>query len=335
MNTYSATTLFIATLIAALILTGLCLVLPVYQWYRLGDTLTLKTLAALAALAIGICKITFIPIAVSCVDQRKYLGAACLFIVGVIALGISISATKELFNNSVKNHSAAAAVSSIEYQTGLTELKELNNEIDVLQKLLDDDQKDDIRKRAYAQRENLDKLRNKRAIVVDKLKVLSSAPQNTASHNQTKNLTLTIGKKSVTLSAPASAAITLHLACIFSLLAITHWNPAATAQHPQIETINTYTTSQTASASTTASKKTDKPKQQKGNNSKPLDNDQEKLAARVIAGEFSNAPVLRNLIEDKAIRGGYNKIKPVFDHLEKTGNIKKTNTGYVLTQATI
>ncbi|WP_428633469.1 hypothetical protein [Sedimenticola sp.] len=57
---------------------------------------------------------------------------------------------------------------------------------------------------------------------------------------------------------------------------------------------------------------------------------QTQLAERIRAGEFGQHPVLRKI--NREIRGGNAVVKPVFEFLLRTGELKREGQGFVLTK---
>jgi len=317
------------TVLAALILCGLCLSLPVYQWVSIPSGFLLQCLGGAAALALGICKLTFIPLAIENFRQKSHIPAFFLFAVAMVALAVSVSASRDLLNNATTIKQQSGAVNSLAYQNAVTELNDLNGEIKTLNALLAADLAAGYRERAYLQREKLETLKMQRAAIASKAERLAqSSPAHTGA-TFGRNIKLSLGGVEAGLQAATGAAIALHLACIFSVLAVTSWKP-----EPQGAERFKSNEGRQENVKKMPVKKVDKPKPAPagGNDLTPA---QHELASRITAGEFGSKPAMRELIANKAIKGGFNKVRPVFDYLIRQNKLIETGKGFELVQKTI
>lgn len=314
--------IFLSTTAAAVILCTLCLALPVYQWATLPDDLALKALAAIAALALGICKLTFYPLAYDNLKIKRHLPAFCLFVVATVALLFSISASRDLLENITSTKHQAENVNSLAYKSTLKQLNDIEQNIETLSALINKDLEGNYRLRAYDKQKELKSLRAEKVETLKRLESIAVAVSPSAGGAFGKNISISLAGKNFALKASTGAALSLHLACIVAVLAVTSWLPTNT-QQTSVKT--------EPKPNKTKEMATPKPEPKKEN----LDSDQLNLAKRIIAGEFGNKLVLRKLIQEKPISGGFKKIKPVFSYLIEGNHLMQSGRSYELVQRTM
>lgn len=313
---------------AAVILCALCLVLPSYQWYSIPDTTLVKWLAGLTAFALCICKLTFIPLAWDIKAVNK-TGAACLFFAAIISLAVSVSATRDLLNQQTINAINNETVNSLAFNNAQEKLNGLNTEITLATQSLSREIATGCRDHCQKERTQLDALKQQRNKASGELESLLKTAPNSTGATFGKNLTIGTSEHSVTLQAATSVALSLHLTCILSVLCCGAWQPEKTGT-TLAENVKA------AGRNRPKPKSETKPKPPQANGSaNELTDAQTHLAKELEAGQHGDEFALRELIENKAMRGGYKKIKPVIDHLESTGKIRRQGNRYQLLQTTI
>lgn len=310
-------TFYFFTTVAALLLSGLCIALPVYQWASLGSSWPFSVGAGLAAFAIALCKLTFAPLAFYNANNKKPLAAFALGSVAALATWFSITATAATLATLETSSRQQLNASNAHYQITRTALEQLNTDINSLNRLIATDLKNNYRARALEHRQNLAALYQRQDTLTQALNQAASAAQGAPQATFAKNLNLPLGATTLRLSSATLTAAALHLMAIVALLAVGPWRqtPAVKTQHNTREP--------TANANTPAPKKT--PEQP------ALTAEQQALAARLCAGEFGHRFSLRNIA--RTTRGGYQRVRPVFSWLEHHNKIQRlgNNQGYALT----
>lgn len=319
------------TWLAALILAALCIALPVHQWASIPQTEIMRVLAGGAAFALGLCKLTFFPIAYANLEQGRRLPALLLFFAAAIALAVSISATRDLLANVTGDRQHQRTVDSQAYKAALNDLDSINREIETLNALLAADQASAFRTRAYQQHEKLEQARQRQREASTRLEIAAQAAGEGRSADFGKTLTIHAAGKPYTLESATGVAAALHLACVLAVLAVTTWRPRETlaAQEKQPAPVAAENPEQPKP------EKKPTPRQPKPEKPAGLNKEQQLLAERILRGEFGNSLAMRNVIKSGAIRGGHARVKPVFDYLAQQKQIIQTARGFELVQQTI
>lgn len=301
----------LSTVAAAVVLSFLCLALPAYHWSSIPSSISLQILSGAAAVAIGVCKLTFIPLSVDCFTRRQFIPSTLLFTVALVALFISIVSSSALLNTLTSKRLETENASSFAYKNALTALSNVNNEINNLNALVKTDASGNYRGRAYEQQANSKNLNERREKLVINAERLATAAY--ASTDQTFGVpfSLSVGGYSINVRASTVTSISLHILCVFAVLAVTAWKPEkrlinVESEHRELE----------------------KPENVEPVNT--LDEDQRKLANDIATGTFGENPVMRKIIKDGGIKGGFKRVSPVFIYLENTGVLKKDGARFKL-----
>ncbi|TVZ39407.1 hypothetical protein P886_3811 [Alteromonadaceae bacterium 2753L.S.0a.02] len=334
MELKTQTTLFFLTTIAAIVLSLICVVLPVWQWASLVSSKPLAIVAGAAGFGVAVCKLTFAPLAVLLGRQGNKIGCLVLGLVAAIATWLSINASATLFALQENNAADNATQKTASYRNAKTALQQVNNDINALNELINRDLNGNYRARALENRKLLTDLyrrQDKLASLVDRGSRASHASQQSTF---AKNITLSLPGFKTSLDSPTIAATSLHVMALVAVLAIGPWSPL---KNDNKEKKNDNTSEKNDSAKN-ANRKTEKntnPKtiKQPGE----LEADQLNLAKRICSGEFGNSFALRNVVAAAPIKGGHKRIRKVFDWLELQNSIVNAGyrKGYTLTQTVI
>lgn len=182
-------------ILAAVVLTAVCLIVPALQWASVPNATPIKWIAGIAALAVGICKIGFFPLAEWHFSQKQLIPAVLFGITGAVLMLLSVQSTN-LFLADTFNQKQAVDNRHSEQRAAL------QKQIDQLNKSIDADLEAGYRKRALA---NIEKTAQ---LEVDK---------NHFQSGHQKKLTTKSGfyYQMITIS------LILHLTCIVSVLGVT------------------------------------------------------------------------------------------------------------------
>ncbi len=323
--------LFALTLFSALVLSGLTLTLPVLQWANTGIDNYTKLFLGAAALAVGICKICFFPIAENLLQhQRKILGCA-VWLFGAVAMLISIYSTGE-FLTTVTQQKTAEIINGNEHVNQLrTELKHLNQQSANLTELINNAVKNNYRSQALNAQNKLELINQQINTKGAELSVLLKQHTNTQHSQNNTGLSIGVNGTEHGFKSPLFIAIALHTAVVLCVLIISSWQPIkphVKQQSTQLKTVH-HDDSKTQESTTVINA-------QLNFKNTELDPDQQKLCIRIIAGEFGNEFKMKDtFIIPKVLTGGHKRIKPVFDFLTDNNHIVRVKTGYALTQTTI
>ena len=308
----------------------LCIGLPAVQWWEIANDILLSPIAALAAIAIGIGKLALFPLAAENQKRGQWLPAASMFAVALISFWLSVNATRDLLQNLEQQRVAAFKSQSENYQEAKRDLETVNAELNTLATLLAVDAETNYRKRAYENRPALAQLREEKRKLLETINSPGQTAHAAPGWTFGKNVHITTPYYSTTLQGSTLTAISLHLICVVLLLAVTAW-------WPEEKRTNEETTVKKRERSEKPKQQnTKRPVQPKTDNTpEALNDEQLNLAIKITAGIYGNDLAIRKLIKDKAMPGGYNKIKPVFDYLEAKQVLRNTGNGYELIQTTI
>ncbi|BFM20482.1 hypothetical protein [Gilvimarinus japonicus] len=323
-------TIYKSTWLAAALLTVLCLALPSYQWATLSAVPLVQLLAGASALALSICKITFYPIAVDNWRSQRPVLAIVFFATASIALFFSVSATKNLIQDSAITKQHGQTVNSYAHQQAVNTVNNINNAIGLLNDAMRRDIEAGYRARAIEQQEKLAGLMAQRSVAIAEVKNLSQARPSGTQSTFLQNLSLGTTKNSIQLSGATGAAIALHLGCVLSILALSQ---RRAPQPPPQSEINTTQRSR-------ADKKRRKKEEQiemwaaapKTPTLAELTIDQRHLYQAIKNGDHGATPVLRNIINDRVIKGGHKRVSPVFERLVQDGILERKGRAYILTE---
>lgn len=263
-------------------------------------------------MAIGVCKLTFIPLSVDCFTRRQFIPSMLLFSVALIALFISIVSSGAMLNTLTSERVETENASSLAYRNALTALNNVNNEINNLNGLVKTDLKGNYRARAYEQQENLKNLNDRRERLVLNAESLANTAYASTDQAFGVPLDLYIGGYRIDASASTIASLSLHILCVFAVLAVTAWKPDKQPLNVVNKQGEELETSENVEPEIT------------------LDDDQRKLASEITNGTFGVNPVMRRIIKEAGITGGFKRVSPVFLHLENVGVLKKEGARFKL-----
>ena len=322
-------TIYGSTLAAAILLTLLCLALPSYQWASLSGSALLKGLAGAGALALGICKITFFPIAIDKWLARRRLLALVFFLTASIALFFSVSATSQLIAESATATQNGQAASSFAHRQAVNNVNDLNNAIAALTDNIERDVTAGYRQRAIDQQGELVQLMQRRDAAIESVNNLAHAAPNGTGSTFLKNLTIGQGELSLSISGATGAAIALHLGCVLSILALSQAAAPVNASAPQ----------KTAEPRPAKEKNKGRKEQQLDAfrsgavviDAEKFNDEQRALYNAIKKGDYGQQPVMRNIINDTVITGGHKKVSPVFECLVQDNVLQKVGRNYKLT----
>lgn len=297
-------------LIAAVILLIVCLLVPAAHWASIPQAPEAKILTGLIALAFGICKVIFWPLAIK---QTTRLAAVVLAFAALCFTFVSINSTVAFLKTQSAISAQVGLEKSREFKANQSALLLINEQIKTQQKLIDLDINNGYRTRAINSQSVLAGLIEKR----QQLNITKPIENNTTPFFYGPYTELLI-------------AVFLHVACILSVLLLGPWavKNDKTSLKPKTETIKRLETETKPTLNQTT-----KPTNNKAETM--LNKEQNELAESIKAGEFGDKPSIKKLIQAKAIKGGFNKIKPVFDELIAKNKMRKTASGYELIQKTI
>lgn len=171
-----------------------------------------------------------------------------------------------------------------------SEVALIDKEISHLNDLISADVANGYRKRAYEYTQRVNQLRVERKIT------------ESITTNNNQLYFFKIGR----ITPNILISISIHVSLILSIMA---W-VIITQNHTKcVKKNNNYTNSVGSSS---------------------LDQDQLQLADRILSGEFGNKPTLKWIINNKLIKGGYNRVKPVFTYMYESGYLMKEGNQYLL-----
>ena len=323
-------TIYKSTWLAAALLTALCLALPSYQWATLSAVPLVQLLAGASAFALSICKITFYPIAIDNWRNQRPVLAIVFFATASVALFFSVSATKNLIQDGAITKQHSQTVNSYAHQQAVNTVNNINSAITLLNDAMRRDIEAGYRARAIEQQQKLADLMAQHDAAIAQVKNLSQASPSGTQSTFLQNLSIGTGKNPVQLSGATGAAIAIHLGCVLSILALSQRR----APQPPTQTQNN------AGQRSRQNKKRHKKEEQiemwaaapKTPALDELSNDQQHLYHAIKKGDHGATPVLRNIINQRVIKGGHKRVSPVFERLVQDGILERKGRAYILTE---
>lgn len=307
--------------LAAALLVSVCLAIPTAQWALIPTQWWGQLFAGAAALAIGICKLGFFPLALNHFSNNHRFIGSCFLITGMLFLVISINATFSLLNNEVLNRAANQNQQSLGFKNQQHQLTDLNQEITTLNHLMASDAQGGYRGRALKQTQHLQQLKQQRQQLI-------KAINQQATNTHASEFLQASGMNSAMI-----VAISLHLACVLAVLACGQWHPSS--QKPKTTKPKPKPKPKPKSQATKKSIKQTASDAAPLNAQTSLNTEQMNLAKAIKSGEYGNTPGLKKIIQLNVIKGGNPKVKPVFDWLEENHIIRKNGQTFELIQTTI
>ena len=325
MNTTTHKILFICTLFAGMLLSGLCIVLPVIQWASLANNVVVKIVIGCAALGLGICKLTFFPMCALHLQRKSWFPGAVLLFMASIALVISTFATASLVENLIQQKKHTATTQNVDYQLQLNGINALDDQINNLNTLITNDINNNYRARALKQQASVNMLNSERNSLLTTLRNKENNSDTATKTGLGGQWQINFNGKIVVLKGSLVAALALHITGVFALLSVSAWWPIVKKVDSNNEDIEEESKSSELENDMGEKIKIFTP-------SEFLTDDQNELANKISRGDFSQSPVIRNIVADKetGIKGGYKRVKPVFDYLLNAGVLQQQGRGYVL-----
>ncbi len=185
---------------AAVILTLVCLSLPMLEWYRIPTSPVIGCLTGAVALALGICKIGFFPVATHHLKHQSPLAGGVLLIAGVLFMLVSIQSTSQFLAYELTSRTK----SDNQISEQLAEIDKTLSQLDVL---IDSDIRNNYRSRA-----------DKNIIKKMKIKEEKNKISGLSIGDNDKDISVLFNKKMALI-----VSIILHVACILSVLCVTEW----------------------------------------------------------------------------------------------------------------
>ncbi|WP_299594312.1 hypothetical protein [uncultured Microbulbifer sp.] len=315
--------------LAALIFCGTSLVFTVGLWISIPGGAGGQLVAGLTATALELCKFSFAPLGLWLRAQGRAVGYALLVLWPLLVL-ISIGATVGFLASHAEQQQQLNARSSLEYRTLQQQLGSVEQQITTLNNVIATDAANGYRQRAIETAAQLQQLEQQRSQTLAKLQTLSESSSGSASDSAGATFATLAGlthidPKQIQHSGFLALAI---ITDVVGLVALMAFNSVLTAtptvqreQRPQPRTVKR-TERTTPLVETAQQRETESPPNGE------LTNEQQQLAERIIAREFGERPVLRNI--NREVRGGNQVVKPVFDHLQKTGVLIRDGRGFAL-----
>lgn len=327
--------LFILTLLAALVLTLLTLGFPVLLWASFSQSVLGVWVLGAAALAVGLCKIAFFPIAQQLYSIGKKTLAVFVFMFGGASLVLSINATNGYLENITQTNITQKLNNDFEVGQLKTEINGLNLQIENLNKIITEAQKNNYRTQALNAQNELSIINELLNTKTQQYKtaVNSHTSATSANKNNSKGFGLPISENG--FKSPWIISVSLHLGCVLTVMVLYNYRPIKTEINKQSNTQSERENSPEIITENNTEQPTENTAMIRIETPYPQEFNEEQitLTQRIIAGEFGNQFKMRNdLIEQKIIRGGHGKIKPVIDYLLNTNKIIKENRAYHLVQ---
>ncbi len=319
-----------STVFAAVMLSLLCLLIPTYQWAIVSTDAVMAVLGGAAAFAIGICKFTFFPLAATLWSGGRYVIASLLVVFGAAALYVSISTTSNLLSSSSIYRATEKANSSIQVEQIQIEINDLNKSIESLNESIAIDIDLGYRKRAAESQVVLDGYISKRRQSVEKLGEISKGDLKAPDSIYLHDTKFSMGGVSVELEGHLSASLILHIVCVLSVLSVS----ALSGMNARLPEVRAEIRPAEIEEENTSQPKTRRSKSKSSGDSK-LSSEQGDIARKIVAGEFGNSPTIKGIISEKVIKGGYAKVKPIFDSLVVNGKLVAEGNKFELVQKTI
>jgi len=319
-----------STWLAAALLTVLCLALPSYQWATLSSAPLVQLLAGASALALSICKLTFYPIALDNWRNQQPLLALVFFATACIALFFSVSATQSLITDNATAQQHGKTVNSYAHQQAVNTVNNINSAITLLNDTMRRDVQAGYRARAIGQQQKLTALMAQHSAAIANVKSLAQGSPCGTQSTFLQSLKLGAGNNAIQLSGATGAAIALHLGCVLSILALSQ---SAPAQTPEPTKNNT----QPCSPRNKKRRKKEEQLDMWGGAVKPpalneLTAEQRQLYHDIKTGHYGPAPVMRNIITERVIKGGHKRVSPVFERLVQDNILERKGRAYFLIQ---
>ncbi|WP_428635014.1 hypothetical protein [Sedimenticola sp.] len=298
--------------IAAVIFCSTSLAFTVGLWVSIPGAPGGQVVAGLTAVALELCKFSFAPFGLWLRAKGKATGYALLLLWPFLVI-LSIAATVGFLSSHTAEQQRLHATGTLEYRTLQQQLNSVSQQIATLNGVIAADADNGYRQRAIDTAQQLDILETRRNDTLARLKNVRENTPGSAQATFASLAALTLGdvEQWRHWGFLGLAVIT----DIVGLVALLAFNSALTTGEPQSQ--KQYQPSAIAVDIKQAS------------DGVALSSIQTQLAERIRAGEFGQHPVLRKI--NREIRGGNAVVKPVFEFLLRTGELKREGQGFVLT----
>jgi len=311
--------------LAALIFCGTSLVFTVGLWISIPGGAGAQLVAGLTATALELCKFSFAPLGWWLRSQGRAVGYALLILWPLLVL-ISIAATVGFLASHTERSQQLNARGSLEYRTLQQQLASVEQQIDTLNTVIATDAANGYRQRAIETAAQLQQLEQQRSQALAQLQTIHETTPGSASDSAGATFgTLAALTHSDARQLQHSGFLALAIITdVVGLVALMAFNSALTAK----PTVQRTEQPQPRTVKRTERKPQPVEPEQQRETEIALNSEQQQLAERITAGEFGERPVLRNI--NREVRGGNQVVKPVFDHLQKTGALIRDGRGFAL-----
>lgn len=312
----------LAIFIAALLLSLISLALPAAQWASIPANPWAQIIAATTAIALGVCKLGFFPLAWEHLTRKSWLPGFSFAAFAVTFLIINVDATADLLDSEVSKRNQYTHSETVQQKRFNSALIEIETSIKTVNALMQTDLETGYRHRAYKQLGRLDDLRKQHA----ELRKAELLATQTAIASPVVDFGVSLkalpgGGSEALISGSLLVALCVHLGCVLAILACCGWSipseglprakPALTVteNRPLIEREKTVLQHE-------------------------LNNEQKRLSKEICSGLHGQQPGVKALVLNKAIPGGHRAIKQVFDFLVNSGDLRKEGQRFQLIQST-
>lgn len=321
----------LVTGLAALIFCGTSLVFTVGLWVSIPGGAGGQVVAGLTATALELCKFSFAPLGLWLRAQGRAVGFALLLLWPFLVL-ISIAATVGFLASNSAQQQQLNAAGSLEYMTLEKQLASVQQQIETLNGVIATDAANGYRARAIETAAQLENLEAQRSAALDQIKNVRGNASDSAQATFASLATLTHGD-AAQLQHTAFLALAI-ITDVVGLVALLAFNAALTTR-AAVQT--------PAAAVKTAADPVQPPsmpeegapakseKRKTPGESLALTTAQFDLAHRIVRGEFGQRPVLRNI--NREVQGGNPVVKPVFEYLQRRGELLRDGRGFYLAAA--
>ncbi|MFA0810830.1 hypothetical protein [Microbulbifer epialgicus] len=310
--------------IASLIFCGTSVVFTVGLWISIPAVGAGQLVAGLTAAALELCKFSFAPLGLWLRNQDRFIGNVLLFLWPFLVL-VSIAATVGFLESHTTEQQQSDAVNSVEYQTLKQQLNSYNQRINNINGIIADYAATDYRKVAVKTDERLDELEAKRDKTLARLKDVQRGSTDSAQAAFSGMAVLAhVDTQLLQHSAFLALAVITDLVGLVALLA---FNSALTVTSGKDDALNDPERIE-RSVKGNPSEKTQQREVPIQKTDSPLTPEQQQLAKRITSGEFGARPVLRKL--NNMFEGGNNFVRPVFEWLLNSGDMKRDGKGFLL-----
>lgn len=310
--------------LSTLLLCMVTLASTVLFWSSMPTDQTGKLLAAVTATALEACKYSFFPAGVYYLKKRN-AGGALLLIIGVVLVGISVAATTGFLENAYNQQAQATQQNSLEYQTKKQQLNSLQQQIDSLNSLVAADAQGSYRTRAIETAKQVKILEQQRDNALAEIKGYRETAQgNAQSLFSVLAIPLGASPEAVRQSAFIGLAVIVDICAIAGLLAL-----GGIGKKPKPEPTPIWSEPPKNTATIEREKAVPAPKQKP----QELNEVEQQVAKKILAGEFGQPPAVRRIISDGKVT--HQIASKILRYLVEQNQVRREGKQYQLVQAVI